>query len=141
MRLSVLFIFSLIMITGCASTSLRKQDAVLLDSRLDSVNKKLDNHDVALQDLKNDLEDIRLSMSEKRAYKNISLRSSQEESSLSVKQIQRALTRAGHYNGKIDGVIGTKTDQAVRSFQRSNKIKVDGKVGKETSQLLKKYLE
>lgn len=57
------------------------------------------------------------------------------------KQIQIALQKAGFYKGKIDGKIGPQTKQAIREFQKSKGIKVDGVVGKNTWNELKKYLE
>ena len=38
-----------------------------------------------------------------------------------VRQIQTKLKRWGYYNGSIDGVYGTQTLNAVKSFQRSKK--------------------
>lgn len=57
------------------------------------------------------------------------------------KQIQIALQRAGFYKGKIDGKIGPQTRQAIREFQKAKGLKVDGVVGKNTWNELRKYLE
>ncbi len=46
-----------------------------------------------------------------------------------VKKIQRLLKEYGVYNGNIDGIYGTKTMQAVKVFQRYNKLTVDGIAG------------
>src|SRR3990167_954947 len=59
---------------------------------------------------------------------------------LSSKQIQRALKKAGFYQGPIDGKIGTKTKEAIIKFQKANGLKADGIVGKRTSAELNKYL-
>jgi murein L,D-transpeptidase YcbB/YkuD len=56
------------------------------------------------------------------------------------KQIQMALTKAGYYQGPIDGRIGKQTRQAIKKFQKENNLSVDGKVGKKTWSLLSKYL-
>jgi hypothetical protein len=53
-----------------------------------------------------------------------------------VKTVQRALARAGHTPGPIDGVYGPKTEQAVSDFQRSAGITVDGVYGPETKKAL-----
>ena len=53
-----------------------------------------------------------------------------------VKWVQFELNEAG-YQIDIDGDFGPLTDTAVRSFQRSCKIEVDGIVGKITRQYLK----
>ena len=49
-----------------------------------------------------------------------------------VKQIQTKLKRWGYYNGSVDGIYGTKTLEAVKSFQRKNGLKVDGIAGTNT---------
>jgi peptidoglycan hydrolase-like protein with peptidoglycan-binding domain len=40
--------------------------------------------------------------------------------------IQRELTRRGLYDGPVDGVIGPKTDSAIRDFETTAKLKVTG---------------
>lgn len=49
-----------------------------------------------------------------------------------VKQIQTKLKRWGYYNGSVDGIYGSKTVTAVKSFQRKNGLSVDGIAGKNT---------
>jgi peptidoglycan hydrolase-like protein with peptidoglycan-binding domain len=49
-----------------------------------------------------------------------------------VKQIQQRLTDLGFYGGGPDGVFGGGTDSAVRKFQLSQDMTVDGKVGQDT---------
>jgi hypothetical protein len=49
-----------------------------------------------------------------------------------VKQIQQRLTDLGFYGGGPDGVFGGGTDSAVRKFQLSLDMTVDGKVGQDT---------
>jgi peptidoglycan hydrolase-like protein with peptidoglycan-binding domain len=53
-----------------------------------------------------------------------------------VKTLQRALARAGHSPGPIDGDYGPKTEQAVSAFQRSAGITDDGIYGPETKKAL-----
>lgn len=49
-----------------------------------------------------------------------------------VRQIQEKLKRWGYYNGAVDGVYGSKTLSAVKSFQRKNGLTVDGIAGSKT---------
>ncbi|MDK2799462.1 MAG: N-acetylmuramoyl-L-alanine amidase [Clostridiales bacterium] len=49
-----------------------------------------------------------------------------------VKDIQYQLRKWGYYDGKIDGIYGWKTTQAVKKFQRKNGLKVDGIAGPNT---------
>ena len=49
-----------------------------------------------------------------------------------VIQIQTKLKRWGYYNGNIDGIYGTQTQEAVKYFQRKNGLTVDGIAGPAT---------
>ncbi len=46
--------------------------------------------------------------------------------------IQQALKKAGYYQGGLDGKIGSKTKQALRSFQKDNGLEPDGVCGRQT---------
>lgn len=48
-----------------------------------------------------------------------------------VKKIQRELQDKSHYHGPIDGIFGGGTESAVKAFQRSGNLTVDGIVGPE----------
>ena len=62
-------------------------------------------------------------------------------SDLTTRQIQTALRGAGFDPGAIDGRMGPRTQQAVKEFQRTKGLKVDGVVGPKTWAELGKYLE
>ena len=49
-----------------------------------------------------------------------------------VKQIQEKLKRWGYYKGNVDGIYGSKTVSAVKSFQKKNGLTVDGIAGDKT---------
>ena len=49
-----------------------------------------------------------------------------------VRQIQTKLKRWGYYNGNVDGIFGSQTQEAVRYFQRKNGLTVDGIAGPAT---------
>lgn len=53
-----------------------------------------------------------------------------------VVTIQTKLKNWGYYNGPVDGVYGSKTEEAVKYFQRTNGVKADGIAGPETLSLL-----
>lgn len=50
-----------------------------------------------------------------------------------VIKIQKALKKWGYYNGSVDGIFGSGTLAAVKSFQKKNGLKVDGIVGPATA--------
>jgi hypothetical protein len=45
-----------------------------------------------------------------------------------VAAVQRRLFRAGYYHGAIDGVIGNGTRSAIRNYERSHGLIVDGRI-------------
>ncbi len=49
----------------------------------------------------------------------------------SVKLLQQTLNKKG-YHLSVDGIFGSKTQAAVRDYQKKNKLKLDGVVGTET---------
>lgn len=53
-----------------------------------------------------------------------------------VKVVQTILSEKGFYSGDIDSIFGNDTLNAVKEFQRSNGLTVDGIVGYETYQYL-----
>lgn len=57
-----------------------------------------------------------------------------------VKILQTQLNQLGYDAGKADGIFGTRTDNAVRAFQRASNITVDGIVGDNTRLAIEKAL-
>ena len=50
-------------------------------------------------------------------------------SGATVTEIQRRLKAWGYYSGAVDGIYGSRTEAAVRWFQRKNGLSADGQVG------------
>ncbi len=46
-----------------------------------------------------------------------------------VREIQTRLKNWGYYFGSVDGIYGSRTEEAVRYFQRKNGLSPDGQVG------------
>jgi hypothetical protein len=53
-----------------------------------------------------------------------------------VKEIQEALKDKGNDPGQIDGIMGPKTQQALRAFQKSENLQVTGRVDQKTASAL-----
>lgn len=49
-----------------------------------------------------------------------------------VRTIQEKLKRWGYYSGSVDGIYGSQTASAVKSFQKKNGLTVDGIAGTQT---------
>ena len=60
---------------------------------------------------------------------------------MAVGNLQRRLKELGLYQGAIDGKYGPGTQEAVRAFQKANKLKADGVVGRDTYAKLYVQLE
>ena len=87
-----------------------------------------------------ELEKIYSSVEVRRAFpeKSTSLVSG---SKWTVRDIQAALKNAGFDPGSIDGKLGPRTQQAIKEFQRTKGLKIDGKVGLQTWEVLSKYVK
>ncbi len=59
---------------------------------------------------------------------------------IETRDVQKALTHAGYFQGNVDGVMGPKTRKAIRAFQKDNGLKADGKCGPRTWTKLKDHL-
>lgn len=57
-----------------------------------------------------------------------------------IEEIQAALKNANLYQGKMDGILGSRTKKAIIDFQTQNNLKPDGKVGPKTWEKLRVYL-
>jgi len=57
-----------------------------------------------------------------------------------VKKIQAVLQKIGYDVGPIDGIFGSKTEEAVKRFQLNNRLAVDGIIGPKTYEVLNKFI-
>jgi hypothetical protein len=53
-----------------------------------------------------------------------------------VKKLQQVLTKKGYSTNGTDGIFGPATEEALKNFQKANKLKVDGEVGPSTRKAL-----
>ncbi len=57
-----------------------------------------------------------------------------------VKKIQAVLQKIGYDVGPIDGIFGSKTEEAVKRFQLNNRLAMDGIIGPKTYEVLNKFI-
>ena len=43
-------------------------------------------------------------------------------------QVQQQLAQGGYYRGAIDGIVGEGTRRAIKSYERDNNLRVDGRI-------------
>jgi peptidoglycan hydrolase-like protein with peptidoglycan-binding domain len=53
-----------------------------------------------------------------------------------IRKAQQALTAKGHNPGSVNGVMDSKTQQALRDFQKANNLPVTGTLDPQTAQKL-----
>lgn len=143
------------MLTGCVTTQ-NKSSMDQLQIRVVDLEKKLEERDSEIVDLKYQVKDLSTRVEDQPAasYEEpASVKSSASTSSVSssdtkiikvsasVSDVQKALKNAGFYKGSIDGKIGQQTKKAVESFQRQHNLTADGIVGRRTWEELKVYLQ
>jgi len=136
----VLFIF-LISVTGCATAHKQKDLEIQgLKNQISALEAQIQAKDEEISGLRENLAkppeektELTKVVSKKKVIGEVKSRPS-------VKQVQIALQKAGYYTGVIDGREGKQTRDAIKAFQKANNLRVNGRVGKKTWDLLKKYL-
>ncbi len=143
--LSIVLLFSvgLFLMGGCATArknadletqGLRNQVA-LLDAAIQAKDEEINN-------LKVNLAQVKQEIHAQVKVKEISLAGPQEAFVRpSARQVQTALKSAGYYSGRIDGMMGKQSRQALKSFQAANNLRSSGKLNRKTWELLKAYLD
>lgn len=139
--LLVLVALFLFVFNGCASMSKKKTSE--LETKVNSLEEriqKVEDDQEQLQDIISQQREIQKEVLSKSESENKSEVKEETAKSYSEKDIQTALKNAGFYDGVIDGKIGPKTRNAIMEFQKKNDLKVDGVIGKNTWEILSKYL-
>lgn len=66
------------------------------------------------------------------AASDISKKSKEKKPNPQIKSAQEKLIKLGYDPGKVDGLMGKKTREAIRQFQTDNSLTVNGKLSEET---------
>ena len=121
---------------GCATVS-RQTDLSLqgLRNQIAALETQVQAKDEEINNLRQ-----ALAQAEEAKVQNKGVLVSEAKKRPTTKEIQTALIHAGFNPGRIDGRMGSSTREAIRAFQKANNLVPDGRVGKETWDLLKEYL-
>ena len=129
---------------GCATTrgsaSLSTQE---LQGRVLHLENIAAQRDQELAMLRDELEAERRereTLEQRLGGKRASTGAATADGSMTIRDIQRALQRAGLDPGPIDGRMGRKTRAAIRSFQEAHGLMADGRIGPQTIAKLKTYM-
>ena len=140
-KVIVFLVLSIFLLSGCATT--RKQK----DMEIQGLRNQINALQAQIQSKDQEVDSLREALNKTAEEKELLIKETgkkkviiEVKSRPNTKQIQIALTNAGYYSGAIDGRKGRKTQDAIRAFQRANKLPVDGRMGKQTWNLLKRYL-
>ncbi|MFA5272140.1 MAG: peptidoglycan-binding domain-containing protein [Candidatus Omnitrophota bacterium] len=135
-------IFSAILILGLVGCATGKKGETA-GTQAQELQVKISDLEKQLQYKDEEIRDLEEKLSKGKAYDSGEIVNAAEVdiSKVTPKNIQNALKNAGFYVGTIDGKIGRKTKEAIKEFQKANKLKSDGVVGKQTWSKLQKYLQ
>ena len=130
--------FLLVSLSGCATArKSNEEDLQSLRNQVSLLESQLQSKDEEINNLRDSLDRVSYE-----AQKTIAKSDKMEvKCRPSTKDVQTALSSAGYDPGVIDGKMGRKTREAIKAFQKANNLTADGKVGKDTWNILKAYLE
>lgn len=129
----------LISIAGCATTNKQSELEIQgLKNQIAALQGQIQEKDAEIDSLKTNVSsgsESSYGLAGNKISKSKAIRHP------TIKQIQTSLKNAGYYNGTVDGQMGKQTRVAIKSFQKDNKLTSDGRVGKQTWKILRKYLD
>ena len=154
---AIIAFIALIFSAGCTTTR-QPSEINQLQIKVSQLERKLDDKDQEISDLKDQIADLsgRVDTSDGAMHADLPEESAPKVSlsknttvspediirvSASAKEIQRALKKAGYYEGTVDGKLGAKSQKSITNFQKDHGLGNDGIVGQKTWSELKKYLE
>ena len=141
LKLILIIFFSWILITstfGCATLGKNDLERQQLRNQVQALETQLKQKDEEITSLNEALNNqIREKEKLEKKVSKLETRASEKITKPNIKQIQIALKNAGYDPGSIDGVMGEKTEEAIKAFQKANGLEVDGRIGSKTWDVLK----
>jgi murein L,D-transpeptidase YcbB/YkuD len=137
--IALVFVAALLVSLSGGATAGRKKDMEMqgLRNQISVLEAQLQSKDEEINSLR---ENLNREKEEVAPVAGSKKQLSEVKSRPKIKQIQMALKNAGYNPGPVDGRIGRQTKDALRAFQKANGLTPDGKAGKQTWELLRKYL-
>jgi peptidoglycan hydrolase-like protein with peptidoglycan-binding domain len=136
-RFSVFAVIAAVFVSGCATTRAKKAEPADAATQIETLQQELEAKDRQIQDLQYQLESYQQALPASGGASGARGSEMIRVPGVSVKDVQRALVRAGFDPGPVDGRLGRKTKAAIKAFQRRNNLKADGIVGEKTWSRLK----
>lgn len=140
---STILLGTLVLTTGCTTKKRHQRDIADLQSQIGTLQSEVARLDQSLKD-----SDVALKAAQERGAASATATTggsvfadlsnsgavyrTPSGFELPAAAIQRALKKAGYYQGVIDGKVGTRTKEAIRSFQRDQGLTTDGVCGRQT---------
>ena len=126
--------------TGCASKKRHERDITNLQNQIGSLQGEVARLDQAVKETETAVKSAQGTGSSQGVGSGSALGQFTQGAiyrtptgfELPAMAIQQALKKAGYYQGSLDGKIGSKTKQALRSFQKDNGLEPDGVCGRQT---------
>ena len=131
----VFSVTGLIFLSGCATTKTHRAESADAQSQVAALQAAVQAKDQQIQDLESQLQSHQDSLTYSSNVSS-SKGSKIRVAGVSIKDVQKALVRAGYDPGPADGEWGKKTRSAIQKFQRRKNLKADGIVGEKTWSLL-----
>ena len=141
-RIAGIVLAGTVLVAGCATGSgaRSKEEPTALDTRVESLETQLTALNQRVDQLSAEQQASDADSGSPAGASSAGFTKPAARKSLSVRQIQQALSSAGFYGGPMDGKEGPKTRKAVREFQQAKGLKADGVVGSETRAAMSRYL-
>lgn len=136
-RFFALSLVACVALSGCATTRARKSAEPAQSAQVEELQKEIETRDRQIADLQYQLDSYQQALTPDSKVSGGSSGSYIRVSGVTVKDVQRALARAGFDPGPVDGRFGRKTKAAIKAFQRRSNLKADGIVGEKTWAKLK----
>ena len=132
----------LLTVAGCATTHGHEMSAQELRGRVLHLENLSEQRDQELAQLREELtteRDARQALEQRLGGASGAGSAKAAGGSLTIREVQQALQRAGFDPGTIDGRMGRKTREALRHFQQAQGLVADGRIGPQTIAKLKAY--